>query len=74
MSLLVKVMSAVIPSTSGAVAASWTALASGLAGGTGPPPAPRAIAVPPAATTASAAMRARRRRVGRVRSRLMRTP
>src|SRR4051794_4608031 len=65
-------MFAVIPLTSGAVTASWTARASGLAGGTGPPPvAAMAIAVPPAAITTTASRSARRRPVGRVRSRLM---
>src|SRR3954454_18490624 len=72
MSLLVKEMFAVIPLTSGAVTASWTARASGLAGGAGPPfVAARAIAAPPAMTTTTAVISARRRPVGRVRSRLM---
>src|SRR4051794_41969292 len=72
MSLLVKEMFAVIPVTSGAVTASWTARASGLAGGTGPPfVAARAIAAPPAITTTTAVISARRRPVGRGRSRLM---
>src|SRR3954454_19876340 len=72
MSLLVKEMFAVIPVTSGAVTASWTARASGLAGGTGPPfVAARAIAAPPAITTTTAVISARRRPVGGGRSRLM---
>src|SRR5690242_10536033 len=63
-----------MPGTAGAATASWTAFASGLAGGTGPPPvAASAIAVPPAITATTAARRARRRPVGRVRSRRMLT-
>src|SRR4051794_1168680 len=64
---LVKRILAVMPSTAGAVAASWIATASGLAGGIGPSPPAVAIAVPPPTTPTVPAINASRRRLDMLR-------
>jgi hypothetical protein len=57
-------MSALIPGTVGAVSASWTAFASGLAGGFGSlADVARATAVPPITMTSASAQIESRRRV-----------
>ncbi len=61
---LVKWTEALIPGTLGASSASWTAVASGLAGGFGPPPeVASATAVPPITMTSASAQIERSRRV-----------
>src|SRR3954471_2400636 len=63
----VKRILAVMPSTAGAVAASWTATASGLAGGMGPSLPAVAIAVPPPTTPTVPTITASRRRLDMLR-------
>src|SRR3954470_12051822 len=63
----VKWILAVMPSTAGAVAASWTATASGLAGGIGPSLPAVAIAVPPPTTPTVPTITATRRRLDMLR-------
>src|SRR6185437_2331138 len=66
--LLVKLIRAEMPWTSGAVSAPWTARASDCGAGLGPDPdAATAIAVPPAITATTPAIIASRRRVETVR-------
>jgi hypothetical protein len=72
--LFVNLIRAVMPSGAGAARESWSALASGFAGGVGPEPplAATAIAPTPAASAATAKSKRSRREVERVRRNFMR--